>query len=158
MSSRIPLLDESSLDKFGNSPMLNSQQETVDEEYPPSTLIPLETKNLRYFSFFTKVKHQIEQSKYYPKEAVKDLLSGAVTVSLEINRNGSLGDVKVTSSSGKDILDEAALDIVQRATPFPNVPSRINHTPLKVATSIMFIPTPEVIQRQEGLGLSIPMK
>lgn len=156
--SRIPLLDESDLEKFGKSPAHDAQEGVVDKEFPPDTLIPLDTKNLRYYSFLSKVKRKIDQSKYYPKEAVKDMLNGVVLVHLEINRDGSLGEVKVASSSGKDVLDMAALDIVRRAAPFSKVPSRISHTPIRVSTDILFIPTQEAIQRQEGIGLAIPMK
>lgn len=159
LPSRVPLLDESALDKFGNPPASPSTGAEVDEEFPPNTVIPLNTENLRYFSYFAKVQRRIDQSFYYPRGAVEDLINGVVTLSFEIRRNGSLGKLKVIGSSGKDVLDEAAVKIVQKAAPFSTIPSRIKHDPLMVLTQLRFIPTQEAIQGQGGLNLfSIPIE
>lgn len=159
LPSRVPLLDESALDKFGNPPASPSTGAEVDEEFPPNTVIPLNTENLRYFSYFAKVQRRIDQSFYYPRAAVEDLINGVVTLSFEIRRNGSLGKLKLIGSSGKDVLDEAAVKIVQKAAPFSTIPSRIKHDPLMVLTQLRFIPTQEAIQRQDGLNLfSIPLE
>ena len=155
---RLPLLDESALEKYGRSLLNQSTGSVLDEEYPPGTAIPLDTKNLRYFSYFARVQRSIDQSYYYPKEGASDLQYGVVSISFEINRDGSLGKLKVIGSSGKTILNEAAVTIIQNAAPFSNIPSRINHAPLKVMTNLLFIPSQEAVQRHQGLDLlSIPL-
>ncbi len=157
LPSRLPLLDESALEKYGRSLQIQSTGPVLDEEFPPGTVIPLDTKNLRYFSYFTRVQRSIDQSYYYPREGASELQNGVVSISFEINRDGSLGKLKVIGSSGKGILDEAAVTIIQNAAPFSNIPSRINHAPLKVVTNLLFIPSQEAVQRQQGLDLlSIP--
>jgi len=158
LPSRLPLLDESALEKYGRSLQIQSTGPVLDEEFPPGTVIPLDTKNLRYFSYFTRVQRNIDQSYYYPREGASELQNGVVSISFEINRDGSLGKLKVIGSSGKGILDEAAVTIIQNAAPFSNIPSRINHAPLKVVTNLLFIPSQEAVQRQQGLDLlSIPL-
>jgi len=158
LPSRLPLLDESALDKYGGSLQDLSSGPPLDEEYPPGAVIPLDTKNLRYFSYFTRVQRSIDQSYYYPKEGASELQNGVVSISFEINRDGSLGKLKVIGSSGKTILNEAAVTIIQNAAPFSNIPSRINHAPLKVVTNLLFIPSQEAVQRHKGLDmLSIPL-
>lgn len=158
LPSRLPLLDESALEKFGRSLQNQSTGPGLDEEYPPGTVIPLDTKNLRYFSYFARVQRSIDQSYYYPREGASELQSGVVSISFEINRDGSLGKLKVIGSSGKEILDEAAVTIIQNAAPFSKIPSRINHAPLKVVTNLLFIPSQEAVLRQQGLNLlSIPL-
>ena len=47
LPSRLPLLDESDLDKYGGSLQNLSTGAVLDEEYPPGAVIPLDTKNLR---------------------------------------------------------------------------------------------------------------
>jgi protein TonB len=158
LPSRIPLLDESALDKYSNPSVSPPAGADDDGEYPPNMVIPLDTKNLRYFSYFAKVRRRIDQSFYYPKAAAKDLLNGIVTVSFVIQRDGDLGELRVTGSSGKDVLDEAAVAIVNKAAPFSTIPSRIKHDPLTVFTQLRFIPTQEAIQGQQRLNmLSIPI-
>ena len=158
LPSRLPLLDESALEKFGRSLQNQSTRPGLDGEYPPGTVIPLDTKNLRYFSYFARVQRSIDQSYYYPREGASELQSGVVSISFEINRDGNLGKLKVIGSSGKEILDEAAVTIIQNAAPFSKIPSRINHAPLKVVTNLLFIPSQEAVLRQQGLDfLSIPL-
>lgn len=158
LPSRLPMLDESGLDKYSLPSPEQPGGAILDKEYPSNTVIPLDTKNLRYFSYFAKIQRRIDRSYYYPKEAIEELLNGIVTVSFEIRRNGSVRDVKTIGSSGKEILDEAAVAIIQKAAPFSNIPSRIHNDPLRVLTRVTFIPTQDVVQRQKGLDiLSIPL-
>jgi periplasmic protein TonB len=49
--------------------------------------------------------------------------SGTVRISVTIDRNGRLLSHRVVGSSGSSTLDQAALDIVQRAQPFPRFPA-----------------------------------
>jgi TonB family protein len=157
LPSRLPLLDESVLEKYSHP--LPKTEDLTDKEYPPDVFIPLETKNLLYYSYFTKIKRRIDQAYFYPREAAADLLYGTVSVAFEINRDGSLGDLKIAQSSGKEALDEAALEIIKKASPFSRVPGRIRHEPLRVLAQIVFIPTEEAVKGPEALDLiSIPLK
>ncbi len=49
--------------------------------------------------------------------------SGTVRIGVTIDRNGRLLSHRVVGSSGSSTLDQAALDIVQRAQPFPRFPA-----------------------------------
>jgi protein TonB len=49
--------------------------------------------------------------------------SGTVRIGVTIDRNGRLLSHRVVGSSGSSTLDRAALDIVQRAQPFPRFPA-----------------------------------
>jgi protein TonB len=49
--------------------------------------------------------------------------SGTVRIGVTIDRNGRLLSHRVVGSSGSPTLDRAALDIVQRAQPFPRFPA-----------------------------------
>jgi protein TonB len=52
--------------------------------------------------------------------------SGTVRIGVTIDRNGRLLSHRVVGSSGSSTLDRAALDIVQRAQPFPRFPASMS--------------------------------
>lgn len=63
----------------------------------------------------------LEKFKRYPVAARRAV--GKTTVRFALNREGVLTDARVVRSSGNAVLDQAALDIVQRASPFPKFPA-----------------------------------
>lgn len=67
------------------------------------------------------VKHiysKIEKVKYYPDDAKKNGITGKVKVSFVIRNDGELKDVKLISTSGNTLLDNAAIITVKNAAPF----------------------------------------
>ena len=63
----------------------------------------------------------LQRFKRYPLAAHGAL--GMVMVQFELNRAGEVVSSKVTKSSGNEILDREALDILHRASPFPAFPT-----------------------------------
>ena len=61
----------------------------------------------------------IERHKRYPPRASDRRLEGEAVVALTLDRRGQLRRVELIQSSGHGLLDEAALEAVQRADPFP---------------------------------------
>ena len=53
----------------------------------------------------------------------RDGLRGTVLVAFAIRRDGSLVRVGVTSSSGRPVLDQEAIDTIRRAQPLPSIPA-----------------------------------
>ena len=62
----------------------------------------------------------LQRFKRYPSAAHG--ASGTVVVRFVLNRAGAVIETAVTKSSGNDMLDRAALDILRRASPFPPFP------------------------------------
>ena len=54
----------------------------------------------------------------YPVEARANRIYGSLRLMVQINRDGSLRDVRILESSGEKILDDAAIRIVRLAAPF----------------------------------------
>jgi len=54
----------------------------------------------------------------YPQEAMIKNIDGRLRLSVRINAEGEILDVKITRSSGNSVLDEAAKHILQLAEPF----------------------------------------
>lgn len=65
----------------------------------------------------------IEKQRYYPRTARQRGEEGRPVVKLVLDTQGRLVQVYLESSSGIELLDEAALDIVNRAQPFPAPPA-----------------------------------
>lgn len=61
----------------------------------------------------------------YPEQARREGIEGTVVLRIEILANGRAGDVSVSRSSGSELLDEAAVDAVQR---WRFVPAKIRGT------------------------------
>jgi protein TonB len=58
----------------------------------------------------------------YPEEVRRQGLTGGPTLSVEINADGSLRNVRIYRSSGNATLDNAAISLVRSATPFSPFP------------------------------------
>ncbi|MEO5349633.1 MAG: TonB family protein [Magnetococcus sp. YQC-3] len=85
-------------------------------------VVDLNTRQSRYVSYFSQVKQRIEMAWIYPAEAKRDKLSGNVGLTFTIQRSGQLLEARVTRSSEMAVLDEAALEAVNKAAPFAPFP------------------------------------
>lgn len=70
-------------------------------------------------SWLDAVRLQIEQAKRYPHAARRTGLQGAALLRFTIAPDGSVDGVGLARSSGFALLDNAALDTVRRAAPYP---------------------------------------
>ena len=61
----------------------------------------------------------------YPEEAKRRKLYGNLTLQVALRADGSVERVRVLRSSGFDLLDEAAVRIVELAAPFSPFPPAI---------------------------------
>ena len=61
----------------------------------------------------------------YPHAAIKNNITGKVTLEVQINSDGSVFNINVLKSSGHKILDNAAIKIVNLAAPFAPLPPEI---------------------------------
>ena len=62
----------------------------------------------------------IDANKQYPYMAIKRRLEGSVSIICTIDTSGSIVSVSLGSSSGSDILDDAALEAARAVGSFPN--------------------------------------
>ena len=67
-------------------------------------------------------------NKYYPEASVRYGIYGDLRLLVVIRRDGSLEDIRVLSSSGYAVLDEAAIKIVRMAAPFAPFPPELRAT------------------------------
>lgn len=67
----------------------------------------------------------VARYKRYPSAARLGRLHGAVETLFSMQRDGTLVDVWVKTSSGQAVLDKAALEAIRRAQPLPSIPSEL---------------------------------
>ncbi|WP_439527401.1 TonB family protein [Pannonibacter sp.] len=69
------------------------------------------------------ISRALRRALYYPPSAKRRRLTGETLVSFVVAKGGSASSIRVARSSGVPELDEAALETVRRAAPFPAIPS-----------------------------------
>jgi TonB family protein len=87
-----------------------------------SATVNLNTTTIKYASYLLHVKNKIENVWEYPYRARRQGLSGLLVIEFSINKNGSIYSVHILRSSGKKILDKAAVKAIHdaaRYNPFP---------------------------------------
>ena len=67
-------------------------------------------------------------NKYYPEASVRYGIYGDLRLLVIIRQDGSLEEIRVLSSSGYAVLDEAAIKIVRMAAPFAPFPPELSAT------------------------------
>jgi protein TonB len=110
------------------------QKEEKVEKPEPQTAPPAPetralTKNERVAEFSVAASNaytalifgHLQRFKRYPAGAHG--ASGTVTMRFDLNRAGEVVSSKVAKSSGNEILDQEALDLLRRASPFPPFPA-----------------------------------
>lgn len=76
---------------------------------------------------------------YYPREALLQKESGEAFVSFIVVSDGSIESLTVVKKSGSELLDRAALKIVQKAsTHFPPIPETLGHKKINYVVPITF--------------------
>jgi len=82
----------------------------------------------------------IRQATFFPQEALKEKRYGQVTVAFTMDKDRKLAKVEVVVTSGCQILDDAALEIMRKASEkFPLLPSAVDQESLTYTVPINFI-------------------
>lgn len=97
-------------------------------------LISADTRESNIAAYVNRWKSKIEAvgGRYLPEQAALQGLTGSPTLEVTIDASGQLSEVIIRESSGSKLLDQAALNILQRAAPFDPFPEavRLDHPEL----------------------------
>lgn len=80
----------------------------------------------------------ISKHKKYPKIAAMRNWQGEAIVELELDGSGKLKSKKITQSSGYEVLDKQALEMVDKALPFPAPPEALRGTNFTITVPVPF--------------------
>ncbi|MSQ80167.1 MAG: energy transducer TonB [Candidatus Methylopumilus sp.] len=101
-------------------------------------VVPQEQINTHLDSYSNLLANAIAQYKQYPKIAQMRGWQGMVIVDLEIDSKGSVMSVKIKKSSTYEVLDNEALEMIKKASPFPSPPQSLRGKNFNVLVPISF--------------------
>lgn len=119
---------------------LNAEISRVWQEYqkrPRKKFVNARTQEYRDAVYMEAWRAKVERigNLNYPEDAKRRGLRGSVMLDVAINQDGTLSGVSVTRSSGYKLIDDAAVRIVQLASPFaPFTPEMRAETDILVLT------------------------
>lgn len=99
----------------------------IHDNDPRQLVISADTEESNVALYLDNWKRRIEAvgDEYFPELADLDGVTGSPTLEVSISSSGDLAEVIIRKSSGSTILDQAALDILRRASPFDPFPVEI---------------------------------
>ncbi|MDY6972669.1 MAG: energy transducer TonB [Thermodesulfobacteriota bacterium] len=81
---------------------------------------------------------RIEVAKVYPEKARIDMKEGVAKVQFIVREDGDVADMRVIESSGKRQLDQASLETIVKAKPFPPIPPLLEMKEMVLKLPIVF--------------------
>ncbi len=96
-------------------------------ERPRRKFISASTKEYKYASYMEAWRAKVERvgNLNYPEAARKKKISGSLILDVALNNDGSINQITVRRSSGHKVLDDAAIRIVELASPYSPFPDHI---------------------------------
>ena len=88
-------------------------------------ILPQEQVTQHLESYSSLLANAIAKYKQYPKIAQMRGWQGTVIADLEIDSKGSVVSVKIKKSSTYEVLDNEALEMIKKASPFPTPPESL---------------------------------
>ncbi len=85
--------------------------------------------------YLGRVRRKIEEATYYPRRARLTRLEGRVRLGFSIEDDGSLREARLLSPSAHSLFNRAALEILEKAAPFPPPGPGIEGRPISVSIS-----------------------
>lgn len=104
---------------------------------PPAPPAPVDTQQVRN-QYGTLLAQEIARHKQYPMLAKKTRQQGSVILQVKITHLGKLIVAQVQQSSGYELLDNQAMEMVRKATPFSPPPNALGDEDLTLLVPVSF--------------------
>ena len=107
---------------------LKKQSEAYAKRPRKRQLTAISAKEARDARYLDEWRRKVERvgNRYYPREAKRRKLYGNLRLMVAVKADGTIHDIEVRQSSGYRILDDAAVAIVRRSSPFAPFPEEIS--------------------------------
>ena len=131
---------------------LTAELQRTQQQYakrPKKKFISASTQEYEYAAYMRAYVARLERvgTLNFPDEARRRNLSGAVVLTVEVRRDGTLaGQPEIIQSSGIPVLDQAAQQTVRLAAPFGELPrTKDNPDILNITRTFRFLPGGTVV-------------
>ena len=101
-------------------------------------IVPQEQLTQHLESYSSLLANAIAKYKQYPKIAQMRGWQGTVIADLEIDSKGTVISIKIKKSSTYEVLDNEALEMIRKASPFPAPPESFRGKNFNVLVPISF--------------------
>jgi len=101
-------------------------------------IVPQEQVTQHIESYSSLLANAIAKYKQYPKIAQMRGWQGTVIADLEIDTKGAVISIKIKKSSTYEVLDNEALEMIKKASPFPAPPESLRGKNFNVLVPISF--------------------
>lgn len=122
-SAHTPLLPEPVVNAGGNSELTRNGKEPSIEKTPPPTIAAAVILNRQLYQ--SKLQRWVYKSIRYPSAAIELKQEGSVRLSVTIDRSGNVLDIADVQLSQYKLLNVAAFEAINNASPLPKVPSDV---------------------------------
>ncbi len=142
-----PLTKNQKLAKLENN--MSKRMEAYAKR-PKSKYISASTKSYEFANYMQTWVKKIERvsNLNYPEEARKRGFVGTLIMTVGINSEGTIKDIKIIQSSGYKSIDDAAEHLVQLSGPFESIPENINKIDiLYITRTWQFLPGNKLKQK-----------
>ncbi|OBZ92502.1 energy transducer TonB [Pararhizobium polonicum] len=85
-----------------------------------------------------KLRSKVSRHFRYPRSANRAGVKGVVMVGFTVSSSGEVSGIGIVSGSGSSVLDEAALNAVRKAQPFPKFPEGVNRSSWRFTFPLQF--------------------
>lgn len=105
---------------------------------PPAQAAPQKGAGETRESFLGRLLAQLNRFKQYPRAARQAHIEGVVMLHFVMDANGRVQSFEIAKSSGRPVLDNEALALIQRAQPLPALPADFPTRTLDAVVPIEF--------------------
>jgi protein TonB len=115
------------------------QQQYIDDDIDLGEALDIDSRNTRWVGYFSHLRTAIEYVWIYPNESVMRGQEGEARVLFVIQEDGSVSKVRLLQSTGFKNLDNAILEAIKLAAPFPPLPKNAEKSRLPVTGTFRYI-------------------
>ncbi len=125
--TRVAMALERGADQTLPLPIDDRASMLIHDDDPRQLVISADTSQSEVAPYLAGLQRRIEAMgrEYFPEISGLDEFSGGPTLQVRIDASGELGEVIIRRSSGSAIVDQAALEILRRSSPFDAFPDDI---------------------------------
>ncbi len=125
--TRVAMALERGADQTLPLPIDDRASMLIHDDDPRQLVISADTSQSEVAPYLAGLQRRIEAMgrEYFPEISGLDEFSGGPTLQVRIEASGELGEVIIRRSSGSAIVDQAALEILRRSSPFDAFPDDI---------------------------------